>query len=326
MDVTDLRPNAIARPPDWRWEKARLAAENPQAAALLRREDDEFVRKARLFMAANDRAGEDEVERLLLQNRWPNLLNAYKLRYAPQLRLQRYELEARLLAGEELARIETRVHVPPDVTTWYEAVFFNVLDRLDRPGYVVHTIIGEAAQSPSARDHDIIWKIVGFSAGGLVLDRLIDRKVVHGKPLTEGQVGPFIGDTVKGLTDGQMYLASMTTQVNSYTSERIALTYVELEKLRRSADGTAAGDVMTANIGAAVRALGWAVGVRQTFVAADDPDRIVGRLSAEVAAADTAAAELRSSDLVRLQAGDPGRIKALAAVTFPKETTRAPAA
>lgn len=326
MDVTDLRPNAIARPPDWRWEKARLAEENPPAAALLRREDDEYVRKARLFRVAHDRAGEDEVERLLLQNRWPDLLEAYKLRYSSQLRMQRYELEARLLAGESPARIESRVHVPPPVAAWYEAVFFNVLDRLDRPGYVIHTIIGEAAQSPSARDHDIIWKIVGYSAGGLVLDRLLDRRVVHGRPTSEGQVGPFIGDTVKGLTDTQMYVSSITTQVNSYTSERIALTYVELEKLRRSADGTAAGDVMTANIGAAVRALGWAVGVRQTFVAADNPDRIVGRLSAEVAAADDAAAELRSSDLMRLQAGDKGRVKALTAIKFPKEETRAPAA
>lgn len=322
MSATNLRAEAQFRPTDWRWEKARLMREDPRVAALLRSQTDEWTVKAKQFQIEYDRAA-DDYDRLRLVRRWPALWDARGLRFeADQNRLARYEVEARLLAGDTPERIAARVACSPACVRWYEALFFNVTDRLHHRGWVGHCVIGESAQAGlTERDFDTLWKLFGFLGGPLVLDAVIDRGYDVTRPDGPGQMQDWLGDEVERTATIKMALAMRTMPINSYTQEKVAEIYLRYKEIQKMADGGGAvGDTLTNNIQLMIQAVPWTVGDKTVLVDAADPRRIVGRLRAEVAAADACAAELRSAELMQLNTGQrPDRLAEIQATRFPEK-------
>ncbi len=326
IDPLTLRPQSAFRPVDWRWEKAKLTREDARIAALMRHEDDDWIRKARKFQVQYSEA-RSSYDFLLLERRWPALLEALQLHNCSSPQLTKYEVQARLLANEPLEAIQLRVSVSVDALMWYERVFFNVLDRLPNRGYIAHRVLGESLQAGlTERDYQLLWQMYGYMAGPVVLDAMIDRHYDVTQPESPAQMTQFGTDDVGRTMLLKSMVASRTMPINSYTQTIILEIHQRFIELKKMADSGVTGDMSSGNILAMMNTLPWTIGDKVVLVASDDPKRIVGRLSSEIVTADSGAAELRSRELLQLAAGQnvaadgdmPPRL-----TKFPEETKNA---
>jgi hypothetical protein len=165
------------RPPDWRWHRAGQFIE---ARARRRREDDDWVVRARRFRADLARAGGD-IGRPRLARTHPELLAACRLWLGEPRR--RWEVEARLLAGHDDATIADRVGVNPGVIEAFEALFFSVRARLGCSDWISAYAIGARMyEDLDVDDVETLFKAFAFHGGPLVLDALIDNTYIEGQP------------------------------------------------------------------------------------------------------------------------------------------------
>jgi hypothetical protein len=96
---------------------------------------------------------------------------AFRVRYAfPRLAAA---LEAMVLAGEDGAEIAHHLALTAEAVGWYESVFFDVRDRLDAAGFIVHEVIAGARllQPTDATGH--AWRLIGFLSGPVALRRVM---------------------------------------------------------------------------------------------------------------------------------------------------------
>ena len=123
------------RPVDWRWQRAVniLGGLGPP---VTRRRDTpigfSWIRKACRFKRAMDRAQGDNGELALVAERFPDLYWAYYLARMSN-DTSRQSVEAHLLARETDYDIGYRCGLSPKVVEAYEAVFFNVREKLVHP-------------------------------------------------------------------------------------------------------------------------------------------------------------------------------------------------
>jgi hypothetical protein len=147
IDAERLNPVRSVR---WRYLRARmLLGENgsrrkrPQAGR-----DDELIFDTYDFLRRWDQAEKLEdatavyEARLQLFPMYPGLYFAHKLFIEPENSLSKVALEARILARQDDEQINQALDLIPEVVPAYEAVYFNVRDRLDNVDYVVRTVLG----------------------------------------------------------------------------------------------------------------------------------------------------------------------------------------
>jgi hypothetical protein len=132
-----------------------------------------------------------EAGRVRVRERWPELAAAHDLQEAGGPRL--WEVQARLLAGQEDAAIADRCELPPGVVGRFERVFFNVRPRLQARDWIrLRAILPEARPPGRPRpDPGAAWRSLGYHGGPRVLDLAL--AVTRDEPLpawaTEG-LGP----------------------------------------------------------------------------------------------------------------------------------------
>jgi hypothetical protein len=157
--LTDLLPGCPSRPPDWRWRRAVLLARGEDRR---RKWDDDWVARARRSLASPGRADTD-----------PAVSGARRLRGGPPRR--RWEVEARLLAGQADGEIAGRIGVEPEVVLAYERLFYEIREWLGCSDWIVFHAIGPGLRERSlAVDLETVWKSWAFHCGPLVLDALIE--------------------------------------------------------------------------------------------------------------------------------------------------------
>ena len=88
-------------------------------------------------------------------------------------RQARAHSQARLLAGESIAAIARKTALTPRAVAMFEALFFNVSDRLENRGYLIHVAVG-LYPTPREPDPGLVWRLFGLLGGPVVLDALID--------------------------------------------------------------------------------------------------------------------------------------------------------
>ena len=160
--LTDLMPGCPSRPPDWRWRRAVLRALGEDRR---RRWDDDWVARARRSLASPGRGRRADPD--------PAVSMALGLRDGPARR--RWELEARLLAGQADDEIAGRLGVEPGAVHAYERLFFDVRDWLECTDWIAFHAIGpEPRDSTLAVELEVTWKSWGFFCGPSVLDVLIE--------------------------------------------------------------------------------------------------------------------------------------------------------
>jgi hypothetical protein len=85
----------------------------------------------------------------------------------------RWAVEARLLAGESIAAIARKTALTLRAVATFEALFFNVSDKLENRGYLIHFGV-RLYPRPKEPDLGLVWRLFGLLGGPVVLDALID--------------------------------------------------------------------------------------------------------------------------------------------------------
>ncbi len=102
------------------------------------------------------------------------MLGACRLHSAADGRL-RWEVEARLLAGQEAEGVAARTNLADEVVEAYGSLFFDVADLLEHCDWVMAFVFGRPHLDGFTRDEvGLIWKTVGYRFGVVALDALID--------------------------------------------------------------------------------------------------------------------------------------------------------
>jgi hypothetical protein len=173
-ELGNYRKSSPLRPVDWRWRRASAIMEAGRTPD--RFSEDKLVAAAWKFinlMSDVDSPWEYVTKCIFNQS----LADAYAIYSQPDGRLTRWELEARILAREDISTISKHMSLSKKVIKWFESLFFNVSDRLDNASWIVHHAMGKAAFiGATERDLDIIWKLCGYFHGSEKLDWLLHSK------------------------------------------------------------------------------------------------------------------------------------------------------
>lgn len=227
-----LRADSYSRPPNWRWAKARYLLEAGRTPS--RSKDDAWTRLAWRFQQTQ-RDAVDDMARMELFDDHPAVFDARELKELENIDLKS-SIEARILARQPRAEIAAKTATPESVLEAYEALFFHVADRLEAIDWVCTYVMGPAMTSGiSARDKDLIWKIVGFGFGPCHLEWYMDRQ-----PARDSEPG-----RERARNDGsqrdelsrQGWIATKTMVPNSHTQIMIAGLLHEVQKSEREAGG-----------------------------------------------------------------------------------------
>lgn len=282
------------REPHWRWlrvlqiekggKKASRALDGPEGFTWIRR----ALRLKRRF----DAAGGHESALFGLMHEDENLLWAHTI-WSEERRPTRWAIEALILAGAPNELIAERLGADPGVIEAYEAVFFNVRDRLEQPLYIINVVMGEAvARGVQERQYDLLWKLFAYHGGIHTLDAVMQRAVKMQKPAGHEDVAQFFQDFAVNTMKQKAAVATLTVPVNTHTQMQLIdsfVKYVEIEKNSKSA--AEAHTSIVTNIGAMLSGLPFKLGTK------------IDAAQEKMLPYDDNAAELRNDEMIIVAAG-----------------------
>jgi len=311
MSILVNRPDNKRRPPDWRWQRACELAEG---ARPVRGRDDEVVRAACKFRRLIQRC-ETDMDKLAALDAHPALYEAYSLYDATDDHTNnKWELEARLLARESLPAISDKLGIDIDAIMLYERIFFDVMDRLDAPGLITHTVIGKSVQTGLAeREYDCLWKLFGYWLGPSVLDALAYK--FNNPRHTEGHDGlrAAMRDLSKDAIDIKAAITMITMKSDWQTRELILTLWKDMLALEAQAGQAGIGtETYTQNVQQLVDTFqGLLVKTRE------DGDT---RLTGQIAQLEAQGVRLRAAELVGIGVGEfpAGLGQLMSTATFPE--------
>lgn len=156
------------RRPAWRWNLARDYA---RRGLHDRAEFPGWLVETVDFLRAH-RLGKRTARIDHLTSCFPDLSKAFDL--AREKTPRRWQVEARLLAGQTSEEIAHRCDLPAAVVENFEIVFFNVRDRLEARDWVVCSLIGSPVwQGFGPDDIRRLWRFAGYFWGPVFLDVVI---------------------------------------------------------------------------------------------------------------------------------------------------------
>lgn len=226
--ILDLLPANPSRLLDWRWQRAGQLLE-PRARR--RRWDDAWVVRARRFRKALARYVGD-LRHPRLAGTDPDVLGACLLfRGEPP---RRWQLEARLLAGQADTEIAARMCLPAGTIEAYESLFYGVRHALKSSDWIMARAIGARAYDDRyAADMDILLKRVGYHCGPLFLDRLIEALDPSSTPADPSLAQQF-----------RLMAKVLTTPLTAKNGLLMIRLHAEFERLLRAEADQSAGPVM----------------------------------------------------------------------------------
>ena len=154
-----------SRPVDWRWRRAvRLVRDDrlPVAGA----DDDWTIDAFRYASARRCRTGIYRFSRRMI-----DLHEAHKLSKLDSPLC--WELEARILAREDIGAVAHKTGIAADTIRAYAAVHFHVWPRINARHYI-HGVIGSRKPWSPTRVRDL-WCHIGYTNGPHVLDAVIQH-------------------------------------------------------------------------------------------------------------------------------------------------------
>lgn len=182
--VLECRRDSPVRPPDWRWKAAQLAYDDGNAVD--RRFRDDWLMRAYRLHSIKGRAikkGKTETQWIseVFSVEGPiglDILDAYTI-HRQVTSPRAAEIDARLLARQSIGEIAERMVIPDGTIAAYEAMFFNVLDKLAQPNHeswVNGCVLGQAFHNGvTPRDWQLLWKIYGYYGGPFILETVIRK-------------------------------------------------------------------------------------------------------------------------------------------------------
>ncbi len=230
----ELNPQNPLRPPHWRWQRALQLAEG---APVSRQADDIHTRLAGRFRKRLLAAQLDPQLQLTLQTKFTDLYLAHTVAVSsePAYRELRNELEARILTNESVSVLASRLGFRQTAVEAYERMFFDVRERLGRPAYILHFIIGSTTCGQlTERMTGVLWKLFGYYGGPICLDVLISG--FEGQDLMVGMTTTETLDSLIALRQRQkMLVGAATIPINVLTQQIIWDSWHKLRQHEQTA-------------------------------------------------------------------------------------------
>jgi hypothetical protein len=288
-----LRDNP-RRSPSWRWLRAvNIDAGGPKASRKLDGADGfKWVRRASRLKRHFELAGNRPQALYALHHRDPELFWAHSL-WAEDKTPSRWAIEARVLAGETDAEIAAKVGTTPEVIDAYINVFFDVREKMAHTDYVVNVVMGDAVtRGLQERHYDLLWKLMGYHGGPMVLDAVINRFCPVSRPQNPENVSGFFQDFAISAMKYKAALATLTVQANTHTQLPLIDSFAKYVEIERTTENATKAQVsIVENIGAMLTALPFRVGTKL------DSEAI------KMVPFDSGAAELNNSEMIIVATG-----------------------
>jgi hypothetical protein len=136
--------------------------------------------------------------------------------------------------------IERKRQFAPGSVATYEQLFFNVLDRLDNRGYIVHQVIAGGVpldRALEAGDDATIWKLYGYARGVEMLEAVLygfsDWHHLKGSE----RVADVWAEDYRASIRQKAALAARTMPVNARTAGRLIELQAQLARAGEQAGG-----------------------------------------------------------------------------------------
>ncbi len=224
------------RPVDARWRRAVGIADRGELRAAPRWDGlagTRWIRRAERFRAAvsGNKTQQGRLE-MLIEHQDVFWAHSIQTRTGAKYKRARWALQARILAGETNKEIAKKIGYPHDVVAAYEALFFNVRERLGSRDFILNVVLGLPVDcTPADCSPDVLWQAVGYSYGPHVLDSVMARfptgRLVNG-PV---DVAAFFQDILLQSTTRKAAIAALTMPiVNPLPLLNTALKYNKYEQ------------------------------------------------------------------------------------------------
>ena len=284
------------RAPDWRWLRAQDSAHGGLPATVRRdgATSTVLIHRAARFYKALQHCGCDEQLQMKLAEQMPTLFWAHYWYDQPD-HPQRWSVEAHILAGETDRKIASRIGCSEEIIEIYEALFFNVREKLNRTDYIFMVVLNDAiTRDIHEREKDLLWKLIAYTAGSKVLDAVINPLVNPQWVASPDDIPEFFQDLAIGVVKKKAAIAALCVPINDKTRTKLIKAFGKIAKLERSMDKQGkATDQITKGIDAMLDCLPFRVGPMQGAKAKAGP----------LSQYDQAAVELRQGELMCVAAG-----------------------
>ena len=233
-----IAANNPFRPADWRWQRAREIEAGTGLPTTKRRDGlagYKWIKRACKFLSQLSSCTH-EWERTAVAEQHPGIFWAHYA-WSSMTNPQKHSIEAHILARGDNAFISEYCGVSPDIVEAYEALFFNVREKLENKGYILHCVIGPAIQRGlSEREFDLLWKLYGYFLGPHIVTALESK---FANPVwcgTKEAVSAAVLDDAIGTLKLKAALAAKTVNVNQHTQLALMDQFTKFVEVERSTD------------------------------------------------------------------------------------------
>jgi hypothetical protein len=155
-------------PPHLRWLRAQYLVEHGRGPLA---EDDEVTRLATAYLRQVQRSKDGD--HTFLDGGLAAAAEAHHL-FVTAEPLQRAEVQARILAGDEDTEIAARCGLSPGVVRMYHDLFFDVRKNLNCAAYIYGVVVGRKAHHGCTEDdREVLLMLHGYELGGPAVDELL---------------------------------------------------------------------------------------------------------------------------------------------------------
>jgi hypothetical protein len=251
------------RPPNWRWERARLIREGA-FRGLSRKKEDEWTLTALKFQQSLNKC-RNASDRHLLMEKNPGIYFAW-MAHTPLNEEGvgtplRYAIEARLLAGETVDKVAINLGCGPSTIHWYERLFFNVIEKLQHSDYIMTCVISPSLHTGLApQEYDVLWKVFAYLYGPIVLDALLQGVSAKHRAETAEEADIKISGDIQASIRKKAAIAARTYTLNNFTQEGLMNIYARFLELEKAADSGTAKDTFLSTVNVVLSSLPFADG------------------------------------------------------------------
>lgn len=248
------------RKPNWRWGRALGIVEGMQPGTTRRRDGElgyYWIKKAVKYLTAAN-AAQDEFTKMSLALDEPAMFWS-RWAFEQEKHPAKWIMEARIMARASSQNIAYHANCGQEIVDTYEALFFDVRDKLDRRDYVNSAIFGDDVQTGiQERKYGILWKILGYAGGPHVLDAAMSKLTSPSWVNQPAHVSNFFQDVALTTMKKKAAIATMTVSVNANTQLDLLATFVKFVEIERTTESQGkVQDQIMEDLTSVLKALPW---------------------------------------------------------------------
>lgn len=247
--IVDVSRDNPTRPPDWRWQRAMGIVDGTQPLPGRRFDGADgynWIKRAVNFKSAMLDAGSDQLAIRRLASQTPDIFWAYRI-WDSDRQLMRWDIEAQILARSNDCEIGFACGIAEEVVLAFEALFWNVREKLVHQRYILHCVMGEAVQRGlSDREYDLLWKLYGYFYGPHMLWTLTSKMVNPNWCASADTASSTLQDDAISTLKLKSALAAKLVPVNGTTQIDLLNTFTKFIEVERTTDtiGKAQGQIL----------------------------------------------------------------------------------